>query len=250
MNISRAPAIELFQSEVFRESPFVRDLCAQLGEVFVTRDTPPRGHFTAYLRVVTVRGEAQQPNPVLRDLYTLHELWHLGNAYPGEPAWLDWVRRRVASEFEASLVSECLVYFHIPELRPLTFDHEIWVDRFLHLRARPMFAIEQALAEERRRALNAPRHDDFIEFQIHGYAAQNMQWCRVWAEPVGFGADAELPAFRAVERHVGRQGWERDHPDWLHAHSEVGVPFPRQAEAFAVVYDATMRSWGNQYLRR
>lgn len=251
MTIFRAPALSLFRTSMLRDAPIVRDMCGTLDEVFATRDMTSRGHFTSYFRVITLRPETWYPNPVLADMYLLHELTHITLPYCDPSAsWLDWVRSRVASEFQASLLTECLIYFHIPQLRELTFDHEIWVDRFLHLRGRPLHAIEVQIADERRRALNAPRYDDFIEFQIHGYGAQNMRWCRIWGDAVGYGPDALAPAFRVVERHLSAVGWEERHGHWLDEHSEAGVPFAHQAAEFERAYDETLAAWGNQYLKR
>ncbi len=255
MNIFRSPIRPLFRSSLVGDSELVLGLCEELGEVYATRDLTRPGHFTSYFRVLTLREEPRFPNAILADLYTLHELWHFKFAYPlslpGEKlSWLDWVRRRVASEFQASLLSECLVYFHVPGLREHTFDHEIWVDRFLYLRDRPMHSIEQTIAGERRRALATPAYDDFIEYQIHSYGRQNMLWCRTWAEPVGTGPNADLPAFRVVEQRLAQPDWAADHADWLKQYSEGGIPFARQAEAFQAIYEGTNGQWGNQYLRR
>lgn len=251
MKIERTEARHLFRTPMFRESAFIQSLCNEVGTIFATHDASRPGHFTTYFRVFTIRPQSVYPNPVIADLYALHELWHLKFQHlSADVGWLEWVRRRCDSEFQASVTSECLIYFHIPALRAVSFPHEIWMDRFATPTSGTLAAREAEVASERRRAQSAPHADDFIEFQLHNYARQNMQWCRIWGEPVGYGVYAESPAFRVVEQHLATPGWADRHAEWVDSVSLDGVPFLRQADAFRAVYDETNRLWGNQYFRR
>ncbi|MCR4312140.1 MAG: hypothetical protein NUV56_02535 [Candidatus Uhrbacteria bacterium] len=250
MKLERVPASSLFRTNLFRDSPFIRQLCEEIGEVWTTHDIVYRGHFTTYFAVISLRGDDWYENPYKSDLYVVHELVHLKNRnVDPTKSWLNWIRRRADSEFQASVTSECMIYFLIDGLRERTFDHEIWVDRFKYKRGQPFDEIKRTIEGERLRALAAPGYNDFIEWQIHSYGAQNMQWYRIWAQPVGYGPHRDKPAFRVVEEHLADPNWSERHLEWIKevTFSLDQVPFAHQATAFQTVYDETTRLWGNQF---
>jgi hypothetical protein len=249
----RVPSGSLFQTAQFRESAFIAELCEAIGDVWVTDDAAwgRHGHFTTYFGVIVLR--AGYRDLVFHDLYVLHELWHRRTIrYQRGRSWLQWSRDLIASELDASLTSECLVYFHIPGLRARTFAHEIWVDRFLAAwSSRPIAQVAFHLQQERLRALSAPAFDDFLEHQIANYGRQNMLWARVWAGAVGVGPTPDDPAFRVVDRHLSSPDWASRHPEWIAAHSDgAGLPFAAQAAAFQPIYERSQREFGNEVLSR
>jgi len=121
---------------------------------------------------------------------------------------------------------------------------------------------EDALRSFRLKALNTPKNDDYIEHQIWNYGQQNVQWCRLWADVVGYGPFAETPAFRVVEEHMGDPAHPRAHERWLKLVSHIAweddtgigirtdIPFWEQAKAFKVFYDKTNLLYGNHVLER
>lgn len=255
--IERVRAEDLFVTKMFRESKWAQGIYGGL-DLFVTDDKMLPGHFGTYFGAVTRR---KYDNPYVQDLYHLHECVHVNTLGPN-PAhtFMEWSRRMVASETEASLVSECFVYLRMPELRELTFKHEIWVDRFERMSLLPE-AKEREVRRRRHRALRAPENDDYIEHQIWNYGQQNVQWCRIWADKVDYGPFADKPAFRVVEEHMSRPDWRDRHAEWLEQVSamykssasfsaERPVPFLQQAKAFAPFYHETNRLYGNHVLER
>lgn len=251
MKIKRRQARDLFKSDIFRDSEWIAGLCEKVGELFVTDDDVPYGHFCMYFGVHDTGQNRGYSQPERSDLRTLHELTHWVLRYPitADNRWLDWVGRRTESEFSASVESECMVYFHIPGLRELVFPHHIWVDRFMHLKGKPMAAIIREIEQERRRALGHPKNDDWIEFQIHNYAMQNMAWCRIWSHPVSYGSHKGTPAFRVVEEHLNTPGWVARHQEWLdEVSNDNGLPFAWQADEYRNVVEESNRLWGNQFL--
>lgn len=268
MIVEKVPAVSLFVTPEFKESPWVQELCAKVGEAWVTEDELAPGHFGTYFGAMGVR---EYENEYVQDLYYLHELTHVRTlTYDPASSWIAWAKRAIDSELEASLTSECFAYLHIPGLREKAFPHVIWVDRFLYGGGLPpvderretvedvIRRMENEIRRERIRALNTPGFDDFCEQQIRNYCQQNWQWCRFWAEAVGTGAyEDDVPAFRAVEDHMASPDRDATHQEWIDSVSShtfnwggCDMPFYTQAKAFAEVYAESNRRYGNWLLRK
>ncbi len=251
ITVLKVSALDLLVTEEFRSSPWVKTITDGLT-MWVTDDPMPPGHFGTYFGALTRRS---YPNRWVQDLYHLHECVHTRvTRFQPTATWTEWSRKMIQAEFEASIASECTAYLQIPGLREKTFPHEIWVDRFLgkkDLAAEPML---QHIRDERVRALNAPRFDDFLEHQIWNYCRQNIIWCRIWTQNVGYGLHAQLPAFRVVEAHMAKSDRDASHEQWLAAvtptEGYVRVPFLHQADAFAPVYKRSGEDFGNSVLAR
>lgn len=232
---------------------WIEEQYLSMGPVCVTDAAYPGGHFGTYFGALPLR-QGVYKNPVIQLLYYLHELRHVQTIrYGNHRTWLEWAREIIASELVSSLTSECYVHLRVPGLRKVSFQHEIWVDRYLPLmRFLPVSVVEWYIRRERLRALHDPKFNDFIERQIMNYGQQNFKWCRIWAEPVGYGVFAERPAYRVVEEHMSSPD-ARDpalHSEWLAAvtRAEDGVPFGHQADAFQAVYHESNQNYGNQML--
>lgn len=266
--------LDLLKTNEQRNDRRMREMDAALG-VVLTSDDPAldaHGHFPTYFGIVPVR-KRYVPQPVLSDLFTRHELCHtvrFRDGYGKAKNFQDWTRRMVRIELEASLDSECYVYLDIPALRPRTFGHEIWMDRFIGPETREhrkgivrmirFFLLSSRagrkwIRHQRLRALNAPDFDDYVEHQIWNYGQQNMKWCAAWGRPVGYGPFESLPAWRVVEEHMsalrpGSEGWIDRHRDWLERVTDPasGIPFQAQANAFWPIYDQSSRDFGNDVL--
>jgi hypothetical protein len=253
--IERVKAENLFVTPEFRKSEWAREIYGGL-DIFVTDDPMFPGHFGTYFGAITRR---KYDNPHVQDLYHLHECVHVRTMKPNpKDSFMNWMRRMIASETEASLVSECFAYLHMPGLREKTFSHEIWMDRFKIdgpvLRADNR---EDLIRMRRMEALHAPKNDDYIEHQIWNYGQQNVQWCRIWADPVGYGSFKAAPAFRVVEEHMADPNHSRSHEMWLNMVSylspnnhDENIPFFEQAKAFQSYYDRTNLLYGNHVLVR
>jgi hypothetical protein len=253
MNIERVAAADLFKTEEFRDSWWIDDLCLKVG-VWVTDQVMPPGHFGTYFGATQRRS---YDNPYVSDLYWLHELTHVRTLkYDAGRSWLQWSRDMIASELEASLVSECWAYVHIPNLRSKTFKHEIWIDRFLSSDDDTYgghFSFEAWVRTERMRALHAPAFNDFLEAQLANYYRQNHEWCRIWAESAKTRAEPDKPAFRIVEEHMSASDRDVTHQAWISSHTQRGdwnVPFLMQGKAFTEIYKASNAKFGNWLLTR
>lgn len=266
----------LFQTDLFRNARFVQELCDGIGQIYVTKDTSwgQHGHFTTLFGVIVLR-EGWYPNPHMQDLYFLHELWHRKTLVhkPGR-TWLQWTKDLINSELESSLMSECFVYLFLPQLRRRTFQHEIWVDRFLSVVSPDTIELaperirdcQRRIREGRLQAINNPRYDDYLEHQIWNYGRQNMQFCRIWGQQAGVGPTPKVSAFRLIDERMSKPNWTEGHLEWLLEHTnemiigllvrersggldpERSMPFPFQAEAFGEVYDRSVEQFGNAVL--
>lgn len=257
MNVERIPASELFVTDEFRGSRWIKDLCEKIGKVWTTWHPMPPGHFGTYFGAMQRR---KYDNPWVQDLYALHECTHVATlTYDPSRAWADWCRAMVRSEMEASLASECFVYLRIPALRKLTFRHEIWFDRFRpegeNVWANEVPDMERRIRKERLRALNAPNFDDYLEHQIHNYSQQNMRWCVLWSKPVGGRTPfKDDPAFRLVEAHMASPSRDAEHAAWIKELTDSDgsetAPFIRQAMEFREVYKTSGDRFGNWVFAR
>lgn len=269
--VERRP-LELFQTDRQRNSSYVREMDQRLG-VVLTSDDPrldAHGHFPTYFGIVPIR-RRYASNPVLSDLFTRHELthtWNFRNVYGRATNFQDWTRQSIRIELAASLDSECYVYLDIPDLRRVTFKHEIWMDRFLGSRDRQTGLRALLLSTllstsfgrawirfQRVRTMSCPLFDDYVEGQIWNYGMQNKKWCTAWGRPVGYGPFAERAAWRVVEEHMaalrpGSAGWIDRHRAWLELVTDpaTGIPFDRQAKAFEPIYKESLRDFGNDVL--
>lgn len=85
-------------------------------------------HLTSHLRVIAKRNYS---NPIIQDLYYLHELSHCVEFHGEDFSSFDeWSNHLDNNELYASLISEAFVYFFIPSIRDKTFN-PLWVNSFI-----------------------------------------------------------------------------------------------------------------------
>lgn len=88
-----------------------------------------RAAFTSWYNVLSLK---EYDNRYIHDLYLLHELTHICSMpYQTDLSFGEWQSKMRENEVWASLVSEVLIYFELPDLRPHSFGNKIWVDKFL-----------------------------------------------------------------------------------------------------------------------
>ena len=69
---------------------------------------------------------------LIRDLRYLHEMHHAATLpYVANGNIPTFEAKAFRNEREASTFTEMAVYLELPDLRPLTFEHPLFVDRFL-----------------------------------------------------------------------------------------------------------------------
>jgi hypothetical protein len=246
---TRAAVAALWQTDLFREAHAtpgsyvfrVVEALTQLPKLWCELDDVPveRSHFLAWMGILPLRHG--YTNPAISDLYYFHEYVHLITmTHSADPEVERWQQKIWNNERDASLASEVYVYFEMPTLRAMTFEFEIWADRFLarpdvvalHRDDRPAF--EAMMESERERAMSHPIEGDVNEALIASYHELNVRWIDIWRERY-------LEVERAMQRFTHTCA---DDPagaiETLHrwALDEQGgglCPFEAEARAFAGV---------------
>lgn len=198
-------------------------------------------------------------SPAIRDLRYLHEIHHAANlAYIPNGNVPTFEAKAFRNEREASTATEMAVYLEFPELRPLTFDHPIFMDRFLFpegdfSRPDPRLLerwrserdiVFQELMYERTRAILADEADvDPDDPQIvwlRRYGEQGANWVKVWSRRFQRVEDAMI-RLREDGARLGRGDAARRHLDWLLS-PEIAegteIPFRSEAAEFRASFDA------------
>lgn len=225
-------------------------------------------HFTTWFRAIALR---DYKNPVINDLYYLHELSHVAAmAYHKGPNYTfnQWYRKMTQNETFAAVFSEAYIYHKLPKLRVEAFPFEIWVDRFKFTTemgdsvykpylSRPGLRLgnhthhnsfyydfqNKTVFKEfylaRMQSMRNPDPYDFVEMQVSFYAMQNHQWATIWKDN-----------WRRVETFFSDDPEEETHLRWLKTHMEDdGIPFREEAIRFKAVVEANKARQGNGILQ-
>ncbi len=216
-------------------------------------------------------------NPGIRDLRYLHEIYHA--------ATLPYLRRGNArilemknfnNEREASCYTEMAIYLDLPDLRPRTFSHPLFVDRFLfpsgdlsspdaalltRWQTEPELVFDELMYERSRVILADEADIDANDPQIvwlRRYGEQGHAWVDIWSERFQLVEDAMLDMADTV-RTKGRRAAADAHLEWLLSDSICDgsdIPFVREASAFRAsfdrlitVYDDAMKARHQQAVR-
>ncbi|MGZ8286620.1 MAG: hypothetical protein ACXW27_06245 [Allosphingosinicella sp.] len=197
--------------------------------------------------------------PAIRDLRYLHEIHHAATLpYIPNGNVPTFEAKAFRNEREASTATEMAVYLEFPELRPLTFDHPIFMDRFLfpegdfsrpdtRLLARwrsERDIVFQELMYERTRAILADETevdpDDPQIVWLRRYGEQGANWVKVWSRRFQCVEDAMI-RLREDGAGGGRGDAARRHVDWLlspEIAEGTDVPFRTEAAEFRAGFDA------------
>jgi hypothetical protein len=203
-------------------------------------------------------------NPSIRDLRYLHEIYHgatMPNVANMNLATLE--AKNFRNEREASTFTEMAIYLELPDLRPRTFAHPIFVDRFLFPDGdlnRPdermlrrwrteSDLVFQELMYERIRIVSAA--DDEVDTSdpqvvwLRRYQEQGANWLKVWANRYQLVEDAMIALRRNCDVH-GRAAAARQHLDWLLS-AEItdgtDIPFHREAVLFRDSFDQLIATY-------
>lgn len=197
-------------------------------------------------------------NPAIRDLRFLHEIYHAATMpYLANANVPTFEAMNFRNEREASCFTEMAIYCALPELRPIAFEHPIFVDRFLfpsgdtarpdgewlqRWRDGPDLVFQQLMYERARVILAAPDEIDRDDPQIvwlRRYGEQGANWIRVWTARFREVQDAML-ALQGGTRAGDRPGAAARHLDWLTSDAVSGagdIPFRDEAIAFRAAFD-------------
>jgi hypothetical protein len=239
------------------------------SEDTVHREFVEAPHFSPWWGGIQLR---TYDNALVQDLYYLHEICHaatmpygpeLAHACTDPVTFKNKIRD---NEHEASTLSEMTIYCEFPQLRAMSFQHEIFVDRFLfptrdrtqvdakmlqRWREEPEI-VEKEMMYARAAILTAPHVDesDLAAFWLKRFYSQGKAWTGIWTNPKGEYANIPVGGrFREVERAMvqlrdechtkGRSAALQRHLDWLQsdviAHG-TEIPFYPEAKAFCESY--------------
>jgi hypothetical protein len=233
----------LWKTSIFQKSPYILQwatrFAARNGWVFAEMSEPELeyAHFGTWFGMTYMR---EYDNPVVSDLYYLHEIVHAVLAkYDPNDSFTSWYRRVNTIEFDASLETEAYIYLNMPEFRKVSFDDRIWADRFIGS-ILDRGELMNLMRQERYRAIREPDPMDYCEQQISAYARQNFEWANIWklnALVYDAGKVVNAPAFKHVERHMAAfRNNEIDVDDHVYWLTSMTIPFPDQAKMFSDVY--------------
>ncbi|MEQ1828496.1 MAG: hypothetical protein ABL921_21215 [Pirellula sp.] len=283
---------ELLQTEVFRssydEGGLIRDVLNRFArrprffyrpsEEYLTvassdglelKEYVEAPHFSPWWGGIQLR---TYDNKLVQDLYYLHEIEHAASM-PFGPDMHSSLTDPVTfknkirdNEHAASTLSEMTIYCEFPQLRRLSFQHEIFVDRFLfpdgdhsrvNVRMIQRWREEPQLVEKEmmyaRAAILTSRdidESDNAAYWLKRFYSQGKAWTTIWTNPKG--EQQELPVggrFRQVEfamvkfreecQSMGRKAALDRHIEWLSSPEISGgsdIPFHREAVAFCRSY--------------
>jgi hypothetical protein len=251
--------LALWKTPVFRASHenggFIHEIVDQFARLprflcETTNDALERAHFCTWWGMTMRRRDYS--NPVIEDLYGLHEIWHAAHMpYIPGIGFEAFHGKMERNELEASVASEILAYFRIPNLRRSSFAYPIYADRFLgdpgmQLLWRESQAVAtNTLLEARRNVMySKPEAEmDLPERWIRKFTMQNRQWSIVWADRY-LEIEQHMFDFQMMALGGDRKGAAAFHLDWLEAEATKDpldhIPFRDQAALFASLY------WANR----
>ena len=205
-------------------------------------------------------------NPNIRDPRSLHEIYHAATThYVANANLLPLEAKAFNNERRASTFTEMAVYLEFPGVRPLNFEHPIFVDWFLfpqgdfgqpdatlvrRWKSEPELVFQE-LMYARVRAVSAadeeidPADPQIVWLRRHG--EQGANWIRVWAGRYQQVKDAMI-TLRECCAAEGRAVAARQHLDQLLS-PEIAegfdVPFRREAEGFRDAFDTLIATYGS-----
>lgn len=255
----------LWRSKLFKESHYNEDgyihkiakKFSQLPRIFfdMHEETMEMVHFSSWFHAIQHR--YHYTNDILHDLYFHHEFFHI-NTMTYNTDWLfsDWKKKMDNNEFWASLESEVLIYFYIPQLREQSFKNELWVDRFLKdnyyegLYGK-YFDKEDDLSKKLKSRIAYFRDEcqfnprDDIEKQIADYTTSSNEWAKIWSKDNAYmNVEKEMVLFLQLAKNNPEQAVNH-HIKWLTALQDKDshhIAFGNQAREYSLVHRKLFQS--------
>lgn len=171
---------EMFRNEIYRQGSHIsflyNEFISKNRYYYNMQDQHlERAAFTSWYQVLSLK---KYENDYIHDLYLVHELTHICTMpYKKEYSFNEWQKKMRENEVYASVISEALMYFELPELRKNTFKEEIWVDRFLNQKIEKTNLLE-FLIKEREKSYNNPKDD--IEKLLAKFKEFSYKYYKVW----------------------------------------------------------------------
>lgn len=187
---------KLFKDSHYNENGYINKIAtdfAKTPRIFfdMHEETMEMVHFSSWFHAIQHR--YHYTNDILHDLYFHHEFFHINTmTYKNNFSFTEWKKKMDNNEFWASLESEVLIYFYMPELREQSFKNELWVDRFLQdsyyndLQGK-YFQNEDDIGKKLKSRIAYFRDEcqfnprDEIEKQISDYTTSSNEWAKIWS---------------------------------------------------------------------
>lgn len=203
-------------------------------------------------------------NPHIRDLRYLHEIHHAATMPHIPNMNIPTLRNKIRNnEHGSSTMSEMAIYLECPELRPLTFQHGIFIDRFLfpdgdlnnpneqlleRWKAEPEIVFQE-LMYARNAVVTAKSEDidetDPVIIWLRRYPEQGRQWIKIWSDRYQAVDDAMI-RIRDNMEVMSRKNALENHLEFLLSPAiaeGTNVPFYAEAKAFRASYDSLINAY-------
>lgn len=210
-------------------------------------------HFSSWFHAIQHR--YHYTNDILHDLYYHHEFFHLITMIHNDQLTVEqWKKKMSNNEFWASLESEVLIYFYMPELRSQSFKITLWVDQFLNdpyyndLYSK-YFQYEDDLARKLKARIAFFRDNcqfnpvTELDKQIADYSTSSSEWERIWNDQFR-NVESEMVRYLKLVKTNPEQAIN-SHLDWLkdlQAQDEYQVAFGKEARAYSAVHKSLFQS--------
>lgn len=189
-------------------------------------------HFYSWFNILILR---EYKNPIIQDLYYLHELYHMTQMPYKVSGFDEWYKKMVDNETLAAMFSEVLIYNEI-NIRNQSFPFPIWYDQL----SPEDFKDLGKLQDKRMEAMTNPKNE--VEGILHQYHVNNQTWGEVWRDNFS-KIEAHMWFFYETAKNTNKDvDYEKMavfiHQEWLRANSSDNIPFKSEAEDFADSYRA------------
>lgn len=203
-------------------------------------------------------------NPHIRDLRYLHEIYHaatLPNIANLNRSTLE--AKNFHNEWKASTFSEMSIYLELPELRALSFEHEIFADRFIfpdgdftktdteifrRWKEEPDLVFQE-LMYARASVVSSEEHEidpnDPQIIWLRRYPEQREHWLNIWEDRYQ-QVENSMILLRENSFKMGRSAAMKRHMDWLFSDeitNGTDIPFIEEAKAFRQPYDKLIKEY-------
>lgn len=244
--------LKLWQTDIVRQSHENKGIVYQLVEDFailprfVYDATDPYAeyaHFSIWWGGILLRDNYD--NPACHDLYFLHDLAHGADmTYAPDLTPVGFRCKQGRNELYASVMSEIYLYFALPGLRQLSFEHDIYADRFLNdpilqqlYQDNPDYLFK-FLLQYRHDALVKKQPQDACEQWIQKFRDNNASWFSIWKDRYNTIETAMHHFFLETQLYDRKTALDH-HIEWLRSSDVLGakgIPFEAEAYAFAETY--------------
>jgi hypothetical protein len=212
-------------------------------------------HFSSWFHAIQHR--YHYTNDVIHDLYYHHEFFHIITmTHKDNLNFEEWSMKMSSNEFWASLESEVLIYFYMPELRKQSFNKKLWVDKFLtdsyykglfnkyfHLEDDLARKLKSRIAYFRDNCQFNPLNE--IENEIAEYTTSSNEFAKVWKEEDAWlNVETEMVKYLKNLKNDPQEAIN-SHIDWikdLQAKDEYEVAFGKQARSYSAVHKRLFQS--------